>query len=129
MWNCKEKPTEAFRIIDSLKLDWYSLNLLMKDRLYPQAKVLYITLPDSTTFNVIQKPRHNDIHYIDTMLMLSYCGSYDIIPAFQRELEKYLSLPITFKKTLPMFANSQGNNSEGGLIDRSTNGIYLEFNL
>lgn len=61
--------------------------------------------------------------------MLSYCGSYDIIPAFQRELEKYLSLPITFKKTLPMFANSQGNNSEGGLIDRSTNGIYVLYTL
>lgn len=127
MWNCKEMSGEAPDYIDSLNLDWYSLNLLMKNRLYPQAKELNIILPDSTTFNVIQKPRYNDIHYIDTMLMLSYCGGYDVVPAFQRELEKYLSLPITFKTKLPMFENSQGCNSEGGLFDKSNNGIYVLY--
>ena len=127
MWNCKEMSGEAPNYIDSLNLDWYSLNLLMKNRLYPQAKELYVILPDSTTFNVIQKPRYNDIHYIDTMLMLSYCGGYDVVPAFQRELEKYLSLPITFKTKLPMFENSQGCNSEGGLFDKSNNGIYVLY--
>ena len=44
MWNCKEMSGEAPDYIDSLNLDWYSLNLLMKNRLYPQAKELNLSL-------------------------------------------------------------------------------------
>lgn len=120
---------EYFEYVDSARLDWTSIVRRYQQKYYPQAKQLLLGLGKvgTTHFDIFQKPRLDDIHYIDTLLSVCYLSTnWQLSSAFNRELEKYLSLPITFNETMPLFENSQGNNSEGGLMDRSSNGIFVQ---
>ena len=120
---------EYFVYVDSARLDWASIVRRYQQKYYPQAKQLLLGLGKvgTTHFDILQKPRFDDIHYIDTLLSVCYLSTnWQLSSAFNRELEKYLSLPITFNETMPLFENSQGNNSEGGLMDRSSNGIFVQ---
>lgn len=120
---------EYFEYVDSARLDWASIVRRYQQKYYPHAKQLLLGLGKvgTTHFDILQKPRFDDIHYIDTLLSVCYLSTnWQLSSAFNRELEKYLSLPITFNETMPLFENSQGNNSEGGLMDRSSNGIFVQ---
>lgn len=119
---------EYFKYVDSARLDWAAIVRRYQQKYYPNAKQMLLGLGKvgSIHFDIFQRPRLDDIHYIDTLLSVCYLSTnWQLSSAFNRELEKYLSLPITFNETMPLFENSQGNNSEGGLMDRSSNGIYV----
>ena len=129
LWKDKTNNGDDFpRYIDSARLDWVQIIERYRSANYPNAKHLLLSLNEdnSIKFNITQPQRLNDIHYIDTMLMLTYsCTTWQLATAFNREFEKYLSLPITFEETLPLFSNSREANVVGGLFDRSSNGIYI----
>lgn len=123
-----EEYFEYFEYVDSAKLDWASIVRRYQQKYYPQAKQLLLGLGKvgAIHFNILQKPKLDDIHFIDTLLSVCYLGTnWQLSSAFNRELEKYLSQPITFNETMPLFENSQGHKSQGGLMDRSANGIFV----
>lgn len=114
--------------IDSSYKDWMQIINHYRKRIYPQREHLFLALNEeySVCFDLFQEPRFDDIHYIDTMLMLTYsCSSHQLAAAFNRELEKYLSQPITFQETLPLFENSQGENDTVTLFNLSPDGIFV----
>ena len=120
--------------IDSLYTDWKQIINHYRKRIYPQGEHLFLALNEdySVCFDLFQEPRYDDIHYIDTLLCALYLTTADFGPstpflsnAFNCEFEKFISLPITFQKTLPLFENGQGNRHEGRLWDKSSNGIYV----
>lgn len=120
--------------IDSSYKDWMQIINHYRKRIYPQREHLFLALNEeySVCFDLFQKPRFDDIHYIDTLLCALYLTAADfgsdtpfLSNAFNCEFERFISLPITFQKTLPLFENSQGNRYEGGLWDKSSNGIYV----
>lgn len=118
----------AYNEPDSTYLDWRQIIEYYRASNYPKSKHLFLSLDedDSFKFNITQPPRPSDIHYIDTMLMLTYsCSSHQLAAAFNRELEKYLSQPITFQETLPLFENSQGENDTVTLFNLSPDGIFV----
>lgn len=119
---------------DSLYKDWTHIINQYRKRIYPQGEHVFLALDEgySVCFDLSQEPRFDDIHYIDTLLCAlylttTYFGRSTPVfsNAFNCEFEKIISLPITFEKTLPLFENGQGNKHEGGLLDKSSNGIYV----
>ena len=117
---------EYFPYIDSARLDWSQVvnhYLLTK---YPNSKQLILTWGKNQRFDITQTPRLNDIHYIDTLLSLCYyCTTGQLSSAFERELEKYLSLPITFDRTLPLFEHNPKNSEVDSLLKEATDGIRI----
>lgn len=121
-----EYEHEYFQYIDSTRLNWSQVvdhYLLNK---HPNSKQLILTWGKNQQFDITQKPRLDDIHYIDTLLSLCYyCTTAQLSSAFQRELEKYLSLPITFNQALPLFENSSQNSGIDSLLKNATDGIRI----
>ena len=87
---------------------------------------MILTWGKNQRFDITQTPRLNDIHYIDTLLSLCYyCTTGQLSSAFERELEKYLSLPITFDQTLPLFEHNPKNSEVDSLLKEATDGIRI----
>lgn len=63
----------AYNEPDSTYLDWRQIIEYYRASNYPKSKHLFLSLDedDSFKFNITQPPRPSDIHYIDTMLMLT----------------------------------------------------------
>ena len=112
--------------INDANIDWAQFISVFQQVKY-SGKRIFVNIPPKNKFEITQSPRLDDIGYIDTMLCVAYLysGMYDGL--FERELQKYLSLPITFYNTLPLFENSQANESGQGSIigDFSSNGIFV----
>lgn len=112
---------EYFSYIDSARLDWSQVvnhYLLTK---HPNSKQLILTWGENQWFDITQMPRLND-----TLLSLCYyCTTGQLSSAFERELEKYLSLPITFSQTLPLFEHNPKNNEVDSLFRKATDGIRI----
>lgn len=119
---------EFFWYIDSARLDWTQVVNHYLSIKHPHAKQLILTWGKNQRFDMTQKPRLNDIHYIDTLLSLCYyCTTGQLASPFNRELEKYLSLPITFQQPLPLFERSQMNIKVDSLLNIATDGIRIFY--
>lgn len=117
---------EYFPYIDSARLDWSQVVNHYLSTKHPNSKQLILTWGKNQRFDITQTPRLNDIHYIDTLLSLCYyCTTGQLSSAFERELEKYLSLPITFDQTLPLFEHNPKNSEVDSLLKEATDGIRI----
>ena len=117
---------EYFSYIDSIRLDWSQVVNHYLSTKHPNSKQLILTWGENQRFDITQMPRLNDIHYIDTLLSLCYyCTTGQLSLAFERELEKYLSLPITFSQTLPLFEHNPKHDEVDSLFRKATDGIRI----
>lgn len=117
---------EYFPYIDSARLDWSQVVNHYLSTKHPNSKQLILTWGKNQRFDITQTPRLNDIHYIDTLLSLCYyCTFGQLSSAFERELEKYLSLPITFNQTLPLLEHNPKNSEVDSLLKKATDGIRI----
>ena len=111
---------EYFPYIDSARLNWSQVVNHYLSTKHSNSKQLILTWGKNQRFDITQTPRLNDIHYIDTLLSLCYyCTTGQLSSAFERELEKYLSLPITFDQTLPLLEHNPKNSEIDSLLKRS----------
>ena len=119
---------EYFPYIDSARLDWSQMVNHYLSTKHPNSQQLILTWGKNQRFDIAQSPRLNDIHYIDTLLSLCYnCTTGQLSSAFERELEKYLSLPITFNQTLPLFEHNSKNNEIDSLLKVATDIIRFSI--
>ena len=127
LWRDKSHDdTEFFQYIDSARLDWSQVVNHYLSTKHSNSKQLILTWGKNQRFDITQTPRLNDIHYIDTLLSLCYyCTTGQLSSAFERELEKYLSLPITFDQTLPLFEHNPKNSEVDSLLKEATDGIRI----
>ena len=110
----------------SIRLDWSQVVNHYLSTKHPNSKQLILTWGENQRFDITQMPRLNDIHYIDTLLSLCYyCTTGQLSLAFERELEKYLSLPITFSQTLPLFEHNPKHDEVDSLFRKATDGIRI----
>ena len=117
---------EYFPYIDSARLNWSQVVNHYLSTKHSNSKQLILTWGKNQRFDITQTPRFNDIHYIDTLLSLCYyCTTGQLSSAFERELEKYLSLPITFDQTLPLFEHNPKNSEVDSLLKEATDGIRI----
>ena len=117
---------EYFPYIDSARLNWSQVVNHYLSTKHSNSKQLILTWGKNQRFDITQTPRLNDIHYIDTLLSLCYyCTTGQLSSAFERELEKYLSLPITFDQTLPLFEHNPKNSEVDSLLKEATDGIRI----
>ena len=117
---------EYFPYIDSARLDWSQVVNHYLSTKHPNSQQLILTWGKNQRFDITQTPRLNDIHYIDTLLSLCYyCTTGQLSSAFERELEKYLSLPITFDQTLPLLEHNPKNSEIDSLLKEATDGIRI----
>lgn len=117
---------EYFSYIDSIRLDWSQVVNHYLSTKHPNSKQLILTWGENQRFDITQMPWLNDIHYIDTLLSLCYyCTTGQLSLAFERELEKYLSLPITFSQTLPLFEHNPKHDEVDSLFRKATDGIRI----
>jgi lipoprotein len=117
---------EYFPYIDSARLDWSQVVNHYLSTKHPNSKQLILTWGKNQRFDITQTPRLNDIHYIDTLLSLCYyCTFGQLSSPFERELEKYISLPITFNQTLPLLEHNPKNSEVDSLLKKATDGIRI----